>query len=275
MSALSRAARSAGRREGGVLVEFDEMLSTVRKNLVASFRTRVRRSRRFEVYLVNPSQLPDRVDPKRFERIHNEVLRPLLDDVSECRLFLPEPPDGAADGGQEARTSGAGSRYEQYLQWRAARDSTEDSYVGRLRECWDHAGASPRVWLDQYGRAADGSLSVELTPAVLANALFWWWVCCGRSGIRLAFALSPLQVEEPEFFARVIDPFTLGGSFERNARVALTWARRETARSAIVALIVHPDGLYASVVARSSGIEGLFERAVNTAVITQRLWARP
>ena len=255
-------------------MQSEEMLATVRRNLTANLAQRVRRGRRFEIHLVDPACVPDKPEPSWFENFYESSLRPLLGNVPECQLFLPAACAAAMEADESAKPVSAPACLEAYLDWWASRAPFQATYVANVRRMWERAGARPLDWLSQYARCADGRLVVSIGSEVLANALFWWWVCCARSGLRLLVVGAVRSDAGQEFFSRAFDPFYLGGSFEKNAANALAFARAETARNQAIALIVHPNDLYASVVARAAGIGDLFEQAVTATVITKRLWAR-
>lgn len=255
-------------------MNFEEMLANVRHNLRATDVPRVRKARHFEVYLSDPTVPTDSVDPAAFAHPYESTLRPLLGQVEGCRLFLT---DGAElrRKSEPAAPSEPEQQFAAYMRHRVMIDAFSATYTRNLLARWTTAGATPEHWLREYVRDVAGEWNVALTPAVLNDRLFWWWIICGRSGVQAVLVTSPPKFDAGAFLAWTYDPFFIGGGEGTASWVtALRFAKRETARQEWVAFLTHDGGLYLSVVASAKKSEELFLEAVNHATLTKRLWAR-
>ncbi len=214
----------------------DANAARIRHALLERFGAGVRRRRRFEVDLFDPTALEESWKVEIFREFHRRTLRPWLENVASCKIFQ-EPPNPLAQ-----------------------------DFLDRVGAKLARRGARPAEWLARYVKARGEEKHLMLTPEVLDDELFWWWALTQPSRIAMVFLVPCSEFDWVGFFRGVYDPQQYGGSRPTTLRVAL----KETKRNAMVAFLLS-SSLTASVVASSPNVEKLFRLAVEHATLTPQL----
>ena len=198
----------------------------------------MRRKRRFEIKLVDPTAPGYSFERDFFKDFHRRTLRPLLENVARCRVFQ-EPPD--------PRTEWVQNRIDAKL---------------------ESEGARPADWRAAYIQRDGEEEYLLLTPEVLDDELFWWWALTQPSSTGMLFLVPLADFDWVRFFQRGYDPQQYGGSRPHILRDA----KQETRRNGMVAFLIS-NSLTASVVASGPNVEQLFQMAVEHAVLTSKMVA--
>jgi hypothetical protein len=210
--------------------------AAIRAKLLKKFLVPVRRKRRFELGLVDPTAPGHPFELDYFRDFHQRTLRPFLESVARCRVFQSDD--------------------SQYPNWH------RDRIDSRLKK----VGARPADWRAAYVTRDAGVELLRLTPEVLDDTLFWWWAITQPPSVEIVFLVPLAGFDWKEFFQRSYDPQQVGGSQSSVLRVA----KQETAKNQMVAFRIKND-LTASVVASGPNAEKLFQLAVEQAVLTHKL----
>ena len=128
-------------------------------------------------------------------------------------------------------------------------------------------------WMGDYLEVSGDATFVRLDGGARGDPLFWWWLMCGGLMIWIVLSRTDCVLDPSEIFARTFDPGVVGGEGQDAWAAPLVYAKRMTSRSDRVCLLIHPNGLDASVVGSAPRVAELFEKAVHRCTLTRRLWA--
>ena len=131
-----------------------------------------------------------------------------------------------------------------------------------IRKHWTAAGAPAHDWYGNRVVEIAGLRHVRLTPDVLDDHLFWWWLLPGLSGLHPVLLTDMARFDSSQTFSVAAKAHYLGG--DRFYEAEFRFAKGITRRNDKVAIVCHPR-MTLHFVAAAANLTSLFKCAMERA----------